>query len=36
MARAELALDALQGEVNRHDERKLFLWIIKKIEKRAA
>jgi nanoRNase/pAp phosphatase (c-di-AMP/oligoRNAs hydrolase) len=36
MARAELALDALQGEVNRHDERQLFLWIIKKIEKRAA
>jgi nanoRNase/pAp phosphatase (c-di-AMP/oligoRNAs hydrolase) len=36
MARAELALDALQGEVNRQDDRKLFLWIIKKIEKRAA
>jgi hypothetical protein len=36
MARAELAFDALQTEVNRQDERKLFQWIIKKIEKRAA
>jgi nanoRNase/pAp phosphatase (c-di-AMP/oligoRNAs hydrolase) len=36
MARAELAFDALQAEVNRQDERKLFQWIIKRIEKRAA
>jgi hypothetical protein len=36
MARAELAFEALQAEVNRQDERKLFQWIIKKIEKRAA
>lgn len=36
MARAELAFDALQTEVSRQDERKLFQWIIKKIEKRAA
>lgn len=36
MARAELALDALQAEVNRQDERKLFEWIIKKIEKRTV
>jgi nanoRNase/pAp phosphatase (c-di-AMP/oligoRNAs hydrolase) len=36
MARAELALDDLQAEVNRQDERKLFEWIIKKIEKRTV
>ncbi len=36
MARAELGLDALQAEVNYQDERKLFQWIIKKIEKRAV
>lgn len=36
VARAELALDALPAEVNRQDERKLFQWIIKKVEKRAA
>lgn len=36
MARAELGLDALQAEVKYQDERKLFQWIIKKIEKRAV
>ncbi len=36
MARAELGLDALQPEVKYQDERKLFQWIIKKIEKRAV
>ncbi len=36
MARAELSLDALQAEVKYQDERQLFQWIIKKIEKRAV
>lgn len=36
MARAELALDALKDEVKYQDDRKLFQWIIKKIEKRAG
>jgi nanoRNase/pAp phosphatase (c-di-AMP/oligoRNAs hydrolase) len=36
MARAELDLDAIQAEVKHQDERKLFQWIIKKIEKRAV
>ncbi len=36
MARAELGLDALQAEVKYQDERQLFQWIIKKIEKRAV
>jgi nanoRNase/pAp phosphatase (c-di-AMP/oligoRNAs hydrolase) len=36
MARAEVDLDAIQTEVKHQDERKLFQWIIKKVEKRAV